>query len=296
MIHDCIMIKTFPIALLFSLLIVISCDVFNSDEGLQIKTKVVPENSGSVEHNSGPNTKGGKVMITAMPSEGFEFYHWGEDTTDTENPKAIYMNKDKKVVAVFRKIPPPADIYPLELNRKWTYSYYYSDLDSPYENERNGHIIHEVIGVEESEEDIIYTILEVFDYDYVVYDQPNEPYESPDPNADTLSSYNHKSSEVFQITEKPDGKLISTGAETAISAAFDTSSHILTYGYDGTTSKIVKRFVPKKDLTDNRLIAYDNSWLYIARAYVFRADSGIVNIGYRDRDGLWLKISLEELE
>lgn len=290
------MIRTFPIALLFSLLIITSCEVSSSNKSFQLQTETIPAEGGSIEHEKGPFERGDLVELSAVPNEGYEFSHWEEDSTDIENPKSIYVNSDKKVVAVFEEIRPVSDMYPLQAGRKWTYSYYYSDLDHPYENERNGQIIHEVIKVEEKENEIIYTISEIFEYVFVIYDQGDKPLGTPVSQLDTLSVSNYSFSDTFQITEKLDGSLFSTGAETFVSTAFDTSSHILTYGYDGTSSYKMMRYVPIKRFSNNTLIAYDNLWPYFERPYTFRADSGIVNFSIKDRNGLWMLIELQEME
>jgi PKD repeat protein len=58
------------------------------------------------------------VNLTAVPDEGWEFNHWGENSSDSENPKSITMDEDKYVTAVFTFIEIEEEITPKKSGRK----------------------------------------------------------------------------------------------------------------------------------------------------------------------------------
>jgi uncharacterized repeat protein (TIGR02543 family) len=64
---------------------------------------VTPSGSGSVAKNPDQATypSGTIVVLTATPSSGYSFSHWGGDLTGTTNPKSITMNGNKTVTATF---------------------------------------------------------------------------------------------------------------------------------------------------------------------------------------------------
>lgn len=46
---------------------------------------------------------GERVILTAVPAEGKEFFYWRVDLRGNENPTELVMDRHKHVVAVFRK-------------------------------------------------------------------------------------------------------------------------------------------------------------------------------------------------
>jgi len=49
---------------------------------------------------------GTSVTIAAIPNSGYEFDHWGNDPSNTENPKTITLTSETTVDGYFREITP----------------------------------------------------------------------------------------------------------------------------------------------------------------------------------------------
>lgn len=49
---------------------------------------------------------GTSVTIAAIPNSGYEFDHWGSDSSDTANPKTITLNSIMTVTGYFKEITP----------------------------------------------------------------------------------------------------------------------------------------------------------------------------------------------
>jgi PKD repeat protein len=60
------------------------------------------------------------VNLTAIPDEGWEFSHWGENCSDSENPKSLLMDDDKNVTAYFSFIEIEEEPKPKKSGRKGT--------------------------------------------------------------------------------------------------------------------------------------------------------------------------------
>ena len=44
-----------------------------------------------------------RVTLTAVPGDGWQFWHWRGDLHGSENPAEVVMDRHKHVVAVFRR-------------------------------------------------------------------------------------------------------------------------------------------------------------------------------------------------
>jgi len=45
---------------------------------------------------------GERVMVTAVPAEGKEFWYWRINLAGNENPAEVFMDRHKHIAAVFR--------------------------------------------------------------------------------------------------------------------------------------------------------------------------------------------------
>jgi hypothetical protein len=61
----------------------------------------VIEGQGSVSPSSGTYASESAVTLTALPESGWEFDHWGNQASGTQNPITITMNGDKAIYAYF---------------------------------------------------------------------------------------------------------------------------------------------------------------------------------------------------
>ncbi|MBI5217117.1 MAG: T9SS type A sorting domain-containing protein [Ignavibacteriae bacterium] len=66
-------------------------------------TLTINATNGSVSKNPnlGTYTHGSSVILTAIPSEGYNFANWSGDVSGSENPDTILMNGNKTVTATF---------------------------------------------------------------------------------------------------------------------------------------------------------------------------------------------------
>lgn len=91
----------------FLSLILFACILSCGTENKRIYTyagTAAPLNGGTIDPDFGQFSEGTSVDITAIPSEGWEFVKWEGALTHAENPTRIRMNKEQRVVAVFRRM------------------------------------------------------------------------------------------------------------------------------------------------------------------------------------------------
>jgi len=74
-------------------------------ETFYLSTSVSPSGSGSVSPSSGSHEAGSTVTVTAQPSSGYVFDHWGGDASGTSTWVTITMNSDKSITAHFTYSP-----------------------------------------------------------------------------------------------------------------------------------------------------------------------------------------------
>ena len=74
-----------------------------SAEQVSLTIEVIPEGSGSVLPSSGTYNKGQKLILRAIPNEGYLFSYWADRIYSSRDIHSITMNSDKKVTAVFFK-------------------------------------------------------------------------------------------------------------------------------------------------------------------------------------------------
>ena len=68
-----------------------------------IQTQVDSSVGGTVDPVSGTPEAGTSVTITATPSSGYRFNHWGGSATGTSNPLSLLVDGDKTIIAYFTK-------------------------------------------------------------------------------------------------------------------------------------------------------------------------------------------------
>lgn len=68
-----------------------------------LQSQVDPPGGGTIDPSVGTFEAGLQVKVTATPSKGYRFDHWGGAVTGTANPTDILMNSDKTVAAYFIK-------------------------------------------------------------------------------------------------------------------------------------------------------------------------------------------------
>jgi len=75
-----------------------------------LTTQVSPSGAGTVTPSPRKSSycKGDSVTLTAQPSSGWTFDHWGGDLSGTTNPVGITMNGNKSVTAYFVAVAPSA--------------------------------------------------------------------------------------------------------------------------------------------------------------------------------------------
>lgn len=76
----------------------VSC---SSNEATTYQLTTVIFGQGSVSPSSGTYASGSAVTLTAFPLSGWEFDHWGNQASGTQNPTTITMDGDKLVYAYF---------------------------------------------------------------------------------------------------------------------------------------------------------------------------------------------------
>ena len=93
-------IKVFALIGLLSILLVsgLACD---GGGPTTYRLSIVVEGQGHVSPDSGTFTDGDSITITAIPSSGWSFSHWGGQGSGSQNPISITMGSDKTVYAYF---------------------------------------------------------------------------------------------------------------------------------------------------------------------------------------------------
>jgi hypothetical protein len=67
-----------------------------------LSRSVSPPGSGSISPGSGYYGSGTVVTLTATPSSGYQFDHWGGDVLGSSSSVSITMNSNKNVIAYFK--------------------------------------------------------------------------------------------------------------------------------------------------------------------------------------------------
>jgi len=80
-------------------------DVYlESQTGLYtLQTKVIPEQGGSIEPESGTFNYGEYITLTANASNGWQFSGWEGDLSGDQNPDSILVDSDISVTAIFQE-------------------------------------------------------------------------------------------------------------------------------------------------------------------------------------------------
>jgi Raf kinase inhibitor-like YbhB/YbcL family protein len=68
-----------------------------------VTTSVQPANGGIVTPSGGKYNTHAKVIMTAMPADGYAFHHWGGNITSSEITISFNVNADMSVVAYFEE-------------------------------------------------------------------------------------------------------------------------------------------------------------------------------------------------
>ena len=79
----------------------LSCTSYGISGSISYQLTTITEGQGSVSPSEGSFPDGDSVTITALPASGWEFDHWGNQASGTQNPITIIMNSDKAVYAYF---------------------------------------------------------------------------------------------------------------------------------------------------------------------------------------------------
>jgi hypothetical protein len=70
-----------------------------------LSTSSNPDAGGTINPASGTYDKGVEVEVTATPSAGYSFDHWGGSASGTSAIVRLTMNDDKRLTAYFTKLP-----------------------------------------------------------------------------------------------------------------------------------------------------------------------------------------------
>ncbi len=87
---------------LITFIIVIAMAFGGCSSSYQLNTSVSPDGSGTVIPASGTYVEDTDVALTATPTEGYVFDHWGGDATGTFVTATITLDSDKSVTAHFK--------------------------------------------------------------------------------------------------------------------------------------------------------------------------------------------------
>lgn len=72
-----------------------------SAEQVNLTIEIIPEGSGSVLPVSGTYKMGQKLILRAIPNEGFLFSYWEDGFYSSKGTHAITLNSHKKITAHF---------------------------------------------------------------------------------------------------------------------------------------------------------------------------------------------------
>jgi Raf kinase inhibitor-like YbhB/YbcL family protein len=68
-----------------------------------LTASVEPANGGIINPSDNKYNVHAKVVLTAMPADGYEFHHWGGNISSSDNPVSFNMDGDMSVVAYFEE-------------------------------------------------------------------------------------------------------------------------------------------------------------------------------------------------
>ena len=87
--------------LFFTFLFFISCEekIF-----FELKTHVIPSNSGEINPVGGSFLQGSNITIEAINYDGYQFNRWSGDVINSYNPLSLEINSDINIVAEFTEI------------------------------------------------------------------------------------------------------------------------------------------------------------------------------------------------
>jgi hypothetical protein len=72
-----------------------------SAEQVNLTIEIIPEGSGSVLPASGIYSKGQKLILRAIPNEGYVFSYWEDGLYSSKGTHSITMDSDKTITAHF---------------------------------------------------------------------------------------------------------------------------------------------------------------------------------------------------
>ena len=75
----------------------------DTPQSFTLSSSVSPENSGTTT-GSGSYQSGSAVSISASPQTGYQFSHWSDDASGSQNPLSITINQDTSIIANFSEI------------------------------------------------------------------------------------------------------------------------------------------------------------------------------------------------
>jgi hypothetical protein len=69
--------------------------------GNRLSVQVIGDGSVTQDPDAAAYEQGAIVALTAVPSQGGQFLHWGEDLSGSANPATIVMDQDRTIEAYF---------------------------------------------------------------------------------------------------------------------------------------------------------------------------------------------------
>lgn len=81
---------------------------FEEELSLKLEVNVSPDNAGSVSPDGGRYVKGQRIVLRALPGNGWQFDRWSGDSVSTSNPFSFIMVNDLSLIANFVKSQEPA--------------------------------------------------------------------------------------------------------------------------------------------------------------------------------------------
>jgi len=76
-------------------------------ESITWRLTTVVDGQGRISPSGGTFPDNSMITLTAIPSSGWEFSHWGAHCSGSQNPITIAMNNDKTVYAYFNEVGQP---------------------------------------------------------------------------------------------------------------------------------------------------------------------------------------------
>jgi hypothetical protein len=87
----------------------------SEDVTYTLSTSVSPSGCGSISPDSDTCNAGESVTLTATPSSGYRFDHWGGSVSGSVNPVTVTMDNDRNVIAYFTVENAPLQIEGIQL-------------------------------------------------------------------------------------------------------------------------------------------------------------------------------------